>query len=137
MKKTKELEKDEAINNILNFTSQEDAEEFRRVASGRKFCKKGERIQDICDEELERYEYENFSGIFTKLFKHHKFKKNKKKLMLENRVSSVTRAITIDYINSWQEKNNEKFINRNELILKVKNTILEKVEEYQKEKKAS
>ena len=137
MKKTKEIEKEDIIDNILKFTSPEDAEEFRKIASGRKFCKKGERIQDICDEELERYEYENFSGIFTKLFKHRKFKKNKQKLMLENRVSSVIRAIVVDYINNWQEKNNEEIINKNELVLKVKNTILEKVAEYQKEKKAS
>ena len=131
MKKTKESEKNLTIDNILKFTSLEDAEEFRRIASGRKFCKKGERIQDICDEELERYEYEKLSGFFTKIFMHRKFKQKKKKLMLENRVSSVTRAVAVKSINDLLESDVET-INRNELVTKVKNTILKKVEEYQK-----
>lgn len=131
MKKTKESEKNIAIDNILKFTSPEDAEEFKQIASGRKFCKKGERIQDICDEELERYEYENLSGFFTKIFMRRKFKQKKKKLMLENRVSSVTRAVAVKSINDLLESDVET-INRNELVTKVKNTILKKVEEYQK-----
>lgn len=131
MKKTKESEKNIAIDNILKFTSPEDAEEFKQIASGRKFCKKGERIQDICDEELERYEYENLSGFFTKIFMRRKFKQKKQKLMLENRVSSVTRAVAVKSINDLLESDAET-INRNELVSKVKNTILKKVEEYQK-----
>ncbi len=129
MKKTKEikeLKEDGNIDKILKFTSQEDAEEFRRVASGRKFCKKGERVQDICDEEIERYDYENNTGFFAKIFKHRKFKKNKEKLMLESRVPSIIRAIASEYIHS----NEETSIKRNELIEKVKSTILEEVKKY-------
>lgn len=127
MKKTKEVKEESAIEKILQFTSREDAEEFRRVASGRKFCKKGERVQDICDEEIERYEYENNTGFFRKIFKHHKFKKNKEKLMIESRIPSVIRAIAIEYLNS----NEEVTIKRNELIEKVKSTILEAVKQYE------
>ena len=126
MKKTKEVKEESAIEKILQFTSREDAEEFRRVASGRKFCKKGERVQDICDEELERYEYENNTSLFKKIFKHHKFKKNKERLMLESRIPSIIRAIALEYINSSEEKP----IKRNELIEKVKSTILEAVSKY-------
>lgn len=136
MKKTKEIEKKEnIIDKVLGFTSPQDAEEFRKIASGRKFCKKGERLQDICDEEIERFEYKNFSGIFTKIFKHRKFKKNKEKLMLESRVSNVIRTIVAEYINEIYKE--QEAINRDELVLRVKNTILEKVTEYNKIKKAS
>lgn len=126
MKKTKEVKEESTIKKILQFTSPEDAEEFKRVANGRKFCKKGERVQDICDEELERYEYENNTGFFAKIFKHHKFKKNKEKLMIESRIPSVVRAIASEYIKSSEETP----IKRNELIEKVKSTILEAVNEY-------
>lgn len=139
MKKTKEAEEN-IIDKVLKFTSKEDAEEFKKIASGRKFCKKGERIQDICDEELEKYEYKNCCNIFTKIFKYSKFKKQKQKLMLENRVSSVIRTVVIDCINNYenQEIENEKReINREELVLKVKNIILEKIAEYKKEEKAA
>ena len=58
MKKTKELENEEtsvSMDKILKIESLEDAKEFERVASGRKFCKKGTRVQDICEEEVENY----------------------------------------------------------------------------------
>ncbi|MGN1327387.1 MAG: hypothetical protein ACI4VQ_04885 [Clostridia bacterium] len=131
MKKTKEIEKKEdIINKVLNFTSPQDAEEFKKIASGRKFCKKGERLQDICDEEIEKFEYKKFSGIFTKIFKHHKLKKNREKIMLESRVSNVIRTVAVECINEIYEEKGA--INREELVLKVKNTILDKVIEYNK-----
>ena len=43
------------INEIFQIQSPQDACEFERIAKGRKFCKIGDRIGDICDEELERY----------------------------------------------------------------------------------
>ena len=55
MKKTKELESEEtsvSMDKILKIESLEDAKEFERVASGRKFCKRGTRVQDICEEEV-------------------------------------------------------------------------------------
>ena len=58
MKKTKELENEEtsvSMDKILKIESLEDAKEFERVASGRKFCKRGTRVQDICEEEVENY----------------------------------------------------------------------------------
>ena len=58
MKKTKELENKEtsvSMDKILKIESLEDAKEFERVASGRKFCKKGTRVQDICEEEVEKW----------------------------------------------------------------------------------
>lgn len=130
MRKTKEVKQDNVLEEIIKFTSAEDAEEFRKVASGRKFCKKGERIQDICDEEIERYEYEHNAGLFSKIFKHHKFKKNKEKLMLENRISSIIRSVVVFYINDDQGK-----INRDELVLKVKKAILKSIEKYKVEER--
>lgn len=118
MKKTKE---------IIKFLSKEDAEEFKQVASGRKFCKKGERLIDICDEEMKRYEYENSSNIFVRIFKARKYRKNKGKLMLESRVSSSIRAVVANYVDNQEEP-----LDRYELINKVRTDILESVSEYEK-----
>ena len=127
MKKTKESNSN--IDKILEFTSQEDVEEFRRVASGRKFFKKGERLIDICDEEIEKYKYERSNNIFIKIFKHYKIKKNKEKLMLENRVSNIIRTIANIYIKDAEDGN----IDRDIIILKVREAILEKVSTYNKD----
>ena len=67
MKQTKE--KIININEIFQIQSPQDAREFERIAKGRKFCKIGDRIGDICDEELERYYYENSRNIFVRIFK--------------------------------------------------------------------
>ena len=48
MKKTEEHGK---ITNI----PEEDLQEIKRIVSGRKFCKRGRRLQDIVNEELARY----------------------------------------------------------------------------------
>ena len=56
MKKTEEHGK---ITNI----PEEDLQEIKRIVSGRKFCKRGRRLQDIVNEELARYEYENNAVI--------------------------------------------------------------------------
>ena len=63
MKKTKELESEEtsvSMDKILKIESLEDAKEFERVASGRKFCKRGTRVQDICEEEVD---YDTFNNM--------------------------------------------------------------------------
>ena len=55
MKETKEK-------NILIIESDEEAKLFKSIATGRKFFKRGERVIDICEQEIIRYRYEN-SGI--------------------------------------------------------------------------
>lgn len=132
MKQTKEKDLQKKydivnIDKILQFTSSQDVEEFKRIATGRKFCRVGERICDIYDEEIERYNYENCKNIFVKFFKRKKFKQEK--LMLENRTTSIIRTITAQFIRNVKE--NE--INKEEIISDVKKYILEKVNEYNRE----
>ena len=123
MKKTKEIEIEEkSVEKILKFESLEDAKEFEYVASGRKFCKRGERIQDICEDELENYICRNSANIILKLYLHHKLKKNKTKL--ESRITSVIRALAVELLNKDDD------VSEDELTKKVKETILGQVEKY-------
>ena len=79
MKKTKEIEIEEnPVEKILKFESLEDAKEFEYVASGRKFCKRGERILDICEDELENYICRDSANIILKLYLHNKQDKIRK-----------------------------------------------------------
>ena len=106
MKKTKELENEEtsvSMDKILKIESLEDAKEFERVASGRKFCKKGTRVQDICEEEVENYICKTRGNLLLRWYLHRKMKKNKEKLLLESRVTSIIRALAVAYI----EENDE------------------------------
>ena len=119
MKKTKEI-KENIIEETLKFTSREDAEEFSSIARGRKFCKKGERLQDI-----ERSNYKKSRNIFVKIFKHSKFKSEK--LLLEKRTSSIIRTVARECIN-----NSEEEIDINKLVKQVKEIILENTEKYLK-----
>ena len=133
MKKTKDYtekisKKNDDSNKILTFISKEDAIEFKRIASGRKFCKKGEKLVDICDDEIDRYNFEKHAGILQKLFRRHKYNKKKEKLLLENRTSSIIRAIVVQTI----EKYNEEELDRDKIKSEVKQYILKKVEEYNK-----
>lgn len=122
MKQTKE--KIININEIFQIQSPQDAREFERIAKGRKFCKIGDRIGDICDEELERYYYENSRNIFVRIFKRKKYNKNK--MMIESRTTSVIRAIAAQQIRECEDEN----ITREKLISNIKKAILEKVNEY-------
>lgn len=123
MKKTKEIEIEEnPVEKILKFESLEDAKEFEYVASGRKFCKRGERILDICEDELENYICRNSANIILKLYLHHKLKKNKTKL--ESRITSVIRALAVELLNKDDD------VSEDELTKKVKETILGQVEKY-------
>lgn len=125
MKKTKEIEIEEkSVEKILKFESLEDAKEFEYVASGRKFCKRGERIQDICEDELENYICRNSANIILKLYLHHKLKKNKTKL--ESRITSVIRALAVELLNEDDD------VSEDELAKKVKETILEQIDKYKK-----
>lgn len=107
---------------VFEITSKEDAIQFKSIASGRKFCKKGNRLTDICENEIEKYEYKKL-GLFTRIFKHRKFKKKQENLLLEDRISSNIRNIAIKFIN-------DGIVNKEELVNKVKETILEKVTQY-------
>jgi hypothetical protein len=124
MKKTKEIQEN-IIEETLKFTSREDAEEFKSIAKGRKFCKKGERLQDICMQEIERSNYKKSRNIFVKIFKHSKFKSEK--LLLEKRTSSIIRTVAKECIN-----NSEEEIDINKLVKQVKEIILENAEKYLK-----
>lgn len=125
MKKTKEIKENIEEKNI-QFISIEDAEEFKSIAKGRKFCKKGEKIQDICLQEIERNNYQKSHNIFVKIFKHNKFKKNADKLLLEKRTSSVIRAIARECVQNSEETD------LNNLIKQVKEILLENIERYLK-----
>ena len=124
MKKTKEIKENIEEKNI-QFISIEDAEEFRSIARGRKFCKKGDRLQDICMQEIERSNYKKSRNIFVKIFKHSKFKSEK--LLLEKRTSSIIRTVARECIN-----NSEEEIDINKLVKQVKEIILENTEKYLK-----
>lgn len=129
MKKTKEIKQE---NKILKIVSEKDAQEFKSIASGRKFCKQGERIIDICKQEIEKYEFNNKAGFLAKLFKSHKYRKNKKYLMIECRTTSVIRALAVEYINKCEEENIS--INKEEMAKNIKEKINQKIEEYLKNK---
>src|SRR5574344_1021794 len=130
MKKIKKMQENikEKVNlkDEFNFLSIEDANEFKRIATGRKFCKKGERIIDICTEEIKRYKYNNSRNIFVKIFKYQKFQKCNVGI-IETRLSSNIRAMTQVCINDMDND----CINIEALANKVKQTILEKVAIYQ------
>ncbi len=117
MKETEEIKE-----NILEFYSKEDAKEFETLAKGRKFCKRGQRIKDICKEEIARKDY-NKLGLLSKIF-HKKEFKRKKEFLLENRLTSNVRVIAMYLLN--QDEN----INVEQLEEKTKEFILKKVEEY-------
>lgn len=128
MKKTKEIKNEEnSVEKILKFESIEDAEAFEYVAKGRKFCKKGERIQDICEDELENCICRNSGNIILKIYLHHKLKKRKGKL--ESRITSVIRNLALEILDEEDCEN----LSEKELAKKVKEIILEEVEKYKKQ----
>lgn len=128
MKKTKEIKSEEnSVEKILKFESIEDAEAFEYVAKGRKFCKKGERIQDICEDELENCICRNSGNIILKIYLHHKLKKRKGKL--ESRITSVIRNLALEILDKEDCEN----LSEKELAKKVKEIILEEVEKYKKQ----
>lgn len=78
MKKTERIRKqrDFSFNGkILKIDQLEDAKEFERVASGRKFCKRGTRVQDICEEEVENYICRTRGNLLLRWYLHRKMKK--------------------------------------------------------------
>ena len=126
MKKTEEINEDE----ILVIISKEDAEEFKSLATGKRFCKKGERITDICKEEFARKEYQNL-GLISRIFHRKRFKSNKNELLLECRLTSNIRRVAV-YLLSKEEN---ALINELELEKQTKDFIMNKVEKFFKDKK--
>lgn len=132
MKKTKEIEvKENLIERILQFESVEDAEKIAEVASGRKFCKKGERLKDICNEEIENYICKTSHNIILKIYLRRKLKKNRDKLLLESRTTAIIRAVVIETLN------NEGTLIEEELEEKVKEIILGEVKKYKQKLKSN
>lgn len=117
----------EETKEVFKILSKQDAIEFKKLGSGRKFCKHGESIADICDEEIERYNYEKSTNIFVKIFKANKFKKDV--FALETRTSSCIRNLSAKCIRE------SKSINKQEIVDKVKKIILDKVNEYEENEK--
>ena len=114
-------------NNKIEFASKEESEDFKQIAKGRKFCKKGERIQDICEDELENCICRNSGNIILKIYLHHKLKKRKGKL--ESRITSVIRNLALEILDEEDCEN----LSEKELAKKVKEIILEEVEKYKKQ----
>lgn len=112
---------------VLEFVSSSDANEFKQMANGRKFCRVGERLSDICSDEIERYDYENSKNIFVKVFKGKKFKNSKNKFLIENRLNSNVRAVAATCVRNVEDEelNEEKVVNN------VKEQILNAVNKYE------
>lgn len=92
---------------------------------GRKFFKKGERVIDICNEEILRYKNEK-SILLIRLLNKRKFNNKKEKYMLESRTSNIIRSIA-----AYSIRNNEEVeINSIDVSKDVKEYIFNIVEEY-------
>ena len=122
MEESKEIEEN-YIDKLLTFDSKSEAEDLSKIAKGRRFCKIGERLSDIYDQEIEKYKYENSKNIFLKIFKSRRFKQNNKKLLIENRPTSTIRGITAYII-----KESKNFLTKEKVIKEVKKVILDKVD---------
>lgn len=124
MKKTKE-------SNILielgKDLSDEDITELKKIANGRKFCKIGERLIDICTDEIERYNYDNTDSIIIKIFKANKFNNKKNKYILENKINSTIRAIASDEVRKFGDDDDEE-IEINEILKEVKDDMHQIIE---------
>ena len=118
MKKTEE--------NIFEIESKEEAAEFRKIATGRRFFKVGQRVIDICNEEIDRYKYEH-AGFFFKLFNKNKYKNDE--FLLESRVPSIIRAVASFCIRA-DEENEELELNSCKIEKEVRKYILNVVKAY-------
>ena len=126
MKETKE-------DKILKIMSSEEETTFRNIATGRRFFKVGERVIDICEQEIERFRYEH-AGLLTRLFKKSKFRNKQEKYMLESRVPSAIRSVAAYCLQNDEETFLQSY-SAKDLAIKVKQYILEVVEEYHKKEK--
>jgi len=122
----------------IDFSSIEEAEEYKRISKGREFCKIGCRIQDILDEEIENYKYENEKNIFSKIFKYKEARRRKKLAakmqLIEDRRTSNTRKLIYSFIRA--DERNANLVDDSERLLKlIKKELLEQVREYEKIKK--
>ena len=67
-------------------------------------------------------------NIILKLYLRHKLKKNREKLLIESRTTSVIRAVVIQFIDDEDDNLNEE-----KLTQKVKNVILDEVKKYREQ----
>lgn len=123
MKETKE-------NNLIEISSKEDEKIFRQIGNGRKFFKIGERVVDICKQEIDRYKYEN-SNIFIRLFKLSNSKKAKEKYMLETKINSEIRSVAAYYIRKIEKEDSSTILNPLNISINVKRIILDAVNHYE------
>ena len=118
MKKTKE--------NVFEIESLPESIEFRKIATGRRFFKVGQRVIDICQQEIDRYNYEH-SSFLVKLFNRNKYKKDK--YLIESRIPCVIRAVAA-YCIRRDEENDELELDAFVITKEVKKYILDVVKSY-------
>jgi hypothetical protein len=121
----------------IEFDSLEEAEEYRRVARGREFCKIGCRIQDILEEEIENFKYENEKSIWNRIFKYREVRKRKKLALkmnlIEDRRTSNIRKLLYSVLRS--DESYKTILDSNKVLKKAKKELLEQVREYKNKNK--
>lgn len=122
--------KDTKEKKILEIESMEEAKEWRKIASGRRFFKVGERMIDIVNQEIERYQYEHSSWIY-RFWHRSKFGQKNQRYMLESRIPRTIRAMTA-YCMQQTEENEEVVLESQKLIKKIRKELLSIVREYEK-----
>ena len=118
MKKTEE--------NIFEIESREESVEFKNIATGRRFFKVGQRVIDICQQEIDRYNYEH-AGFFYRLLNKNKYKNDR--FLIESRVPSIIRSVASFCIRK-DEENEELELNPYKLEKETKTYILSIVKAY-------
>lgn len=126
MKKTKDI----IEKKIIEISSKEEAAEIRQVATGRRFFKIGDRVIDICRQEIDRYNYDN-SNFLVKLLQKSKYENKKNKYRLETRIKCYIRAVAAQILRD--EENEGKEFDDMQLTSEVRNYLLETVKRYEKE----
>lgn len=121
----------------IEFESLDEAEEYKRVARGREFCKIGCRIQDILEEEIENFKYENEKNIWNRIFKYREVRKRlklaRKMNLIEDRRTSNIRKLLYSVLRSAEDY--KTMLDSNKVLKKAKRELLEQVREYKIKKK--
>ena len=116
----------------IEFESLDEAEEYKRVARGREFCKIGCRIQDILEEEIENFKYENEKSVWNRIFKYREVRKRlklaRKMNLIEDRKTSNIRKVLYSVLRS--DEKYKSSLDANKVLRKAKRELLEQVREY-------